>query len=86
MDYTNVTSGQARQANCQARDMELVKLYNETLKLMVDRGVKAPRRQALHFVLNNGHPRYYVSYKRAYEVVSNSCDMVKRPKPTRCKC
>ena len=74
MDYTNVTSGQARQANCQARDMELVKLYNETLK--------APRRQALHFVLNNGHPRYYVSYKRAYEVVCQLLRHGKSPKTT----
>ena len=69
MDYTHVTSGHARKVNCHARDMELVKLYNETLKLMIDRGVKAPRRAALHFVIYNGHPRYYVSYKRAYDVV-----------------
>ena len=80
MNYTLITSGQARQENRQARDMELVKLYNETLKLMVDRGVKAPRRQALHFVLNNGHPRYYVSYKRAYEVVCQLLRHGKTPK------
>ena len=82
MEYTSVTSGLARKANCQARDMELVKLYNETLKLMVKRGVKAPRRHALHFVLNNGHPRYYVSYKRAYEVVCQLLRHGKTPRTT----
>lgn len=82
MDYTYVTSGHARKANCQARDMELAKLYNETLKLMIDRGVKAPRRAALHFVINNGHPRYYVSYKRAYEVVRQLLRHGKTPRAT----
>lgn len=82
MDYTNVTSGHARKANCHERDMELVKLYNETLKLMIDRNVKAPRRAALHFVIHNGHPRYYVSYKRAYEVVCQLLRHGKTPKGT----
>ena len=82
MDYTNVTSGHARKANCHARDMELVKLYNETLKLMIDRSVKAPRRAALHFVIHNGHPRYYVSYKRAYEVVCQLLRHGKTPRAT----
>ncbi len=82
MDYTHVTSGHARKVNCHARDMELVKLYNETLKLMIDRGVKAPRRAALHFVIYNGHPRYYVSYKRAYDVVCQLLRYGKMPSAT----
>jgi len=69
MDHANMTSGHARHINREARDMEFVALYNETLKLMVDRDAPSPRRSAIRFVINNGHPRYYVSYKRAYEVV-----------------
>ena len=75
MDYTHVTSGHARKVNCHARDMELVKLYNETLKLMIDRA-------ALHFVIYNGHPRYYVSYKRAYDVVCQLLRYGKMPSAT----
>jgi len=69
MNNTQETSRGACSANCQARDMEFVALYNETLRLMVDRKVEAPRRQAIQFVIHNGSPRYHVSYKRAYEVV-----------------
>ena len=69
MNNTQETSRGACSANCQARDMEFVAFYNEALRLMVDRKVEAPRRQAIRFVVHNGHPRYHVSYKRAYEVV-----------------
>ena len=74
MDNTEVSSGHARSTNCQARDMEFVALYNPTLQLMIERGSPAPRRQAIHFVIHNGTPRYHVSYKRAYEVV---CQMLR---------
>lgn len=69
MNYNHESARQVHSANCLARDMEFVALYNPTLKLMVEHGVPAPRRQALKFVIFNGHPRYHVSYKRAYEVV-----------------
>ena len=79
MDNTEVTSGYARSANCQARDMEFVALYNPTLQLMIERGSPAPRRHAIHFVINNGHPRYHVSFKRAYEVVCQLLRHGKKP-------
>ena len=79
MDHANMTSGHARHINREARDMEFVALYNETLKLMVDRDAPSPRRSAIRFVINNGHPRYYVSYKRAYEVVCQLLRHGKKP-------
>ena len=79
MNYTHETSRGACSANCQARDMEFVALYNDTLKLMIDRGVAAPRREAIRFTIHNGHPRYHVSYKRAYAVV---CQLINHGKKT----
>jgi len=77
MNYTHETSGAANAKNRKARDMEFVALYNPTLQLMIRRGVAAPRRAAIHFVVNNGHPRYHVSYKRAYDVV---CQLLRHGK------
>ena len=79
MNYTHETSRGACSANCQARDMEFVALYNDTLKLMIDRGVAAPRREAIRFTIHNGHPRYHVSYKRAYAVVCQLMNHGKMP-------
>ena len=51
------------------RDDEFVKLFNETLKLMIDCGAAAPRREAIRFALANARPRYDVQFKRAYDAV-----------------
>ena len=51
------------------RDDEFVKLFNETLKLMIDCGATAPRREAIRFALANAQPRYDVQFKRAYDAV-----------------
>lgn len=69
MDYSGISSAEARSKNAVERNMELVALYNATLKLMIDRGVKSPRKAALRFVIHNGRPRYNVSFKTAYEAV-----------------
>lgn len=53
------------------RDDEFVKLFNETLKLMIDCGVQAPRREAVRFALANAQPRYDVQFKRAYDAVGH---------------
>ncbi len=51
------------------RDNEFVTLFNETLKLMVDNGAAAPRREAIRFALACAAPRYDVQFKRAYDAV-----------------
>ncbi len=60
--------------NSRLRDEEFLTLFNETLKLMVDCGVKNPRQAAVRFALANGAPRYAVSFERAYDVV---CGMLR---------
>lgn len=52
-----------------ARDEEFASLYAEALQLMISRGVAHPRRAAIRFTIHNGHPRYHVSFDRAYVVV-----------------
>ena len=69
MDYSGVCSGEAKSLNATERNMEFVALYNDTLRLMIDRGVSCPRRAAIRFVIHNASPRFYVSYKSAYEAV-----------------
>lgn len=73
------TGARERTENRTARDMEFVALYNPTLQLMIRRGVAAPRRMAIHFVIHNGHPRYHVSFKRAYDVVCQLLLQGKQP-------
>ena len=79
MNYTLSSGAKEQKANRTARDMEFVALYNPTLQLMVRRGVKSPRRSAIHFVITNGHPRYHVSFKRAYTMVCQLLSQSNRP-------
>lgn len=79
MNNIQQTGAQVRTENRRARDMEFVAMYNPTLQLMIRRGVSAPRRAAIRFVIHNGHPRYHVSYKRAYEVVRQLVGYGKMP-------
>ncbi|MBR1881995.1 MAG: hypothetical protein IJ808_03100 [Muribaculaceae bacterium] len=79
MKTLTITAGASRHKQIQARDDEMVKLYNETLLLMVRHGVDAPRSEAVKFVVANGSPRYHVSYKCAYENVRKRLSKGKMP-------
>lgn len=51
------------------RDTEFLQSYRRVLDLMLEHRVPDARRAAVDFTIMNGHPRYYVSYDRAYVVV-----------------
>lgn len=53
------------------RDTEFMKAYRRVLDLMLEQGVPDARRAAVAFTVLHTHPRYHVSYDRAYVVVSN---------------
>jgi|GEM_PF-329961 hypothetical protein len=61
----------AKQHNRQLRDEEFMKLYHETLNFLIDQGVKNARHEAIKFTIHHSHPRYNVSFDRAYPVVCN---------------
>ncbi len=58
-----------KQHNRQLRDEEFLTLYHEAHNFLIEQGVKDARRQAIKFTIYHGHPRYNVSFDRAYPVI-----------------
>ncbi|MBQ3959597.1 MAG: hypothetical protein II592_01950 [Muribaculaceae bacterium] len=55
--------------NRMTRDSEFLDIYHEALQMMLASGVTNPRRAAIRCALQQGKPRYTVSFDRAYPVV-----------------
>ena len=54
----------------QARDRELLTMFNNVLDEMLSAGVPNAWDAALRFTISHGTPHYHVSFDRAYRVVS----------------
>lgn len=52
-----------------ARDEEFMRLYRAALAQFIKCRSPQPKRDAVRWVISNGHPLYHVSYERAYRVV-----------------
>ena len=56
---------------CQQRNKEFLALYQPTLDVLIEQGMKPSkaRHAAAEFTIANGHPRYHVEHERAYRCV-----------------
>ena len=61
--------------NRMTRDSEFLDIYHEALQMMLAARVNNPRRAAIRCALQQGRPRYTVSFDRAYPVV---CEIINK--------
>lgn len=68
-NYSGSSGVSGKHRSRMERDAEFIKAYRHVLDLMLEMGVADARWAAVNFTIHNTHPRYYVSYDRAYLVV-----------------
>lgn len=55
----------------QMRDREFLRHYRQTVRQMLDSGKEVRRDEAVRLTVTTGRPLFYLSYTRAYTVISH---------------